>query len=410
MTPPPPARRASRPAGRRLLSGVSAGVADHLGVDVLWVRLTFVVSVFLNGAGLVAYLLLWRFLPLATEEPASPGLAAATRGGLRTGRQLTWIDHTRAAAVLALGAGVGLALQMSGHGVAWGLFVPLLVGAAGLAVMWRGLDDVGLGQRFRGLSVVRTLVGLGLVVGAGAYLVTVEAGWTALADASLAIVVALTGAAVLVGPWIASLVSDLGAERRERARSQERADMAAHLHDSVLQTLALLQKHADDPATVATIARRQERELRAWLYGGGELAGTTLAAALRQAADEVEDDHRIAVELVVVGEGDLALDPDVAALVRAAREAMVNAAKHAGVDRVDVFAEVAPTQVEVFVRDRGTGFDPEAVGEDRMGLRGSVVDRMGRHGGRARVRSAPGEGAEVALTLPRESQAEEENA
>ncbi|WP_229051787.1 ATP-binding protein [Aeromicrobium sp. Leaf350] len=396
--PAPPVRRAYRPAGRRLVSGVSAGVADHLGVDTLWVRLAFTVTAVLNGVGIVAYLLLWRFLPIA-DDTASPGLEAAGRRGLRTARTTTWVDHTRAVAILALGAGVALALQVSGQGIAWGWLVPLTVGGAGLAVMWRGLDDVGRVSRLRWWSVARVVVGIGLVAAAAAFAVTVEGGWSALADAGVAIAVALVGLAIVAGPWIASLVTDLGAERRERVRSQERADVAAHLHDSVLQTLSLLQKYADDPATVSTVARRQERELRAWLYGGDELADSTLAVAMRAAADEVEDHHRVAVELVVVG--DTPVDPDVVAVVRAAREAMVNAAKHAGVDRVDVFAEASPGVVEVFVRDRGAGFDPESVDPDRMGLRGSIMDRVRRHGGRAEVRSSPGSGTEVRLVLPR---------
>jgi len=254
-------------------------------------------------------------------------------------------------------------------------------------------------SRLRWWSVARVVAGIGLLGTAAAFAVTVEGGWSALADAGVAIAVALIGVALVAGPWIASLVADLGAERRERVRSQERADVAAHLHDSVLQTLSLLQKYADDPATVSTVARRQERELRAWLYGGDDLADSTLNAALRAAADEVEDHHRVAVELVVVG--DAAIDPDLAALVRAAREAVLNAARHAGVDRVDVFAEVTPTMAEVFVRDRGVGFDPAMVDPDRMGLRGSITDRMRRHGGRADVRSSPGSGTEVRLVLPR---------
>ena len=398
--PVPPVRRAHRPAGRRLVSGVSAGVAEHLGVDTLWVRLAFTVTAAVNGTGIVAYLLLWRFLPMA-EDAASPGLEAAARRGLRPLRTTSWVDHTRAVAVLALGAGVGLALQLSGRGIAWNVLVPLTIGGAGLAVMWRGLDDVGGRSHLRWWSIVRVVVGIGILGAAAAFTVTVEGGWSSLADAGVAIAVALIGVALVAGPWIASLVADLGEERRERVRSQERADVAAHLHDSVLQTLSLLQKYADDPATVSTVARRQERELRAWLYGGDDLADSTLNAALRAAADEVEDHHRVAVELVVVG--DAPVDPDLAALVRAVREAVLNAARHAGVDRVDVFAEVTPAMAEVFVRDRGTGFDPAAVDPDRMGLRGSIIDRLHRHGGRADVRSAPGAGTEIRMVLPRRS-------
>ena len=174
--------------------------------------------------------------------------------------------------------------------------------------------------------------------------------------------------------------------------------MAAHLHDSVLQTLALIQRQADDPKAIQQLARRQERELRTWLYGD-ELHETTLKAALTAAAVEVEDERGIPVELVVVGDCDTS-DP-VQSLVRAAREAMVNAAKHSGADKIDVYAEIDEERIEVFVRDRGQGFDLDGVAEDRMGVKGSIIDRMARHGGTATVRSTPGEGTEVRLEITR---------
>jgi len=187
-------------------------------------------------------------------------------------------------------------------------------------------------------------------------------------------------------------------ERAARVRSQERADVAAHLHDSVLQTLALIQKHSDDGRTVAGLARAQERDLRAWLYGDTASTDTSVAAALRSAAAEVEDAHGLPVEVVTVG--DAPVGEESRPLVLAAREAMVNAAKHSGAVRVDVYAEVAGDRVEVFVRDRGRGFRPEDVPEDRLGVRRSIIDRMERHGGAATVRSAPGEGTEVRLSMP----------
>jgi signal transduction histidine kinase len=174
--------------------------------------------------------------------------------------------------------------------------------------------------------------------------------------------------------------------------------MAAHLHDSVLQTLALIQRQAGDPKAVTALARRQERELRQWLYGES-LGSATLAEALSGEIIDVEDRHGVDVELVTVG--DCELTPEVTAVVRAAREAMVNAAKHSGADRVDVYAEVDPELVSVYVRDRGKGFDLASVEEDRMGVRGSIVERVKRAGGRAIIRTAPGEGTEVRLELPR---------
>ncbi len=208
----------------------------------------------------------------------------------------------------------------------------------------------------------------------------------------------VAGIGIVVGPWLYRLAADLTAERAERVRTQDRADVAAHLHDSVLQTLALIQKNAHDGPLVARLARSQERDLRAWLYSGESTDESTVAGALRRVAATVEDAHGIAVELVVVGDRPYveALTP----VVRATGEALTNAAKHAGVDRVDVYAEVTDEAVSVFVRDRGVGFDPTSIPDDRFGVRQSIHDRMARHGGQAEIRSTPGEGTEVRLHLP----------
>ncbi|MCU1673549.1 MAG: putative signal transduction histidine kinase, partial [Frankiales bacterium] len=211
--------------------------------------------------------------------------------------------------------------------------------------------------------------------------------------------VVVLGLTVLTAPFWLRMTADLRVERRERIRSQERAEVAAHVHDSVLQTLALIQKAADDPREVTRLARVQERELRGWLYRPQGRPDTTLSAALEQAAAEVEEAHRTPVEVVVVG--DCAVDERLGALVAATREAVVNAAKHSGADQVRVYAEVEEDRVAVFVRDRGRGFDPAAVGADRYGLAESVVGRMARNGGSAEVRSTPGEGTEVRLEVAR---------
>jgi signal transduction histidine kinase/phage shock protein PspC (stress-responsive transcriptional regulator) len=394
-------RRAYRPADRRLVGGVATGLADHLGVPVIWVRVAFIVGSWLQGVGVIAYLLLWRFLPLQTPD-LSPGLESATRRGLRRHPTAGPVEIAQTIALGAVGIGVLLFIQSSGRGIDEQLFGPLLLAVVGVAVIWRQLDDAAWSRwmrQTRGWAfAVRIAAGAGLVAVAGLYFLTKEGGWGAALNLAAALVVAVLGIGLILGPWIARLIGDLGEERRERVRSQERADVAAHLHDSVLQTLALLQKNAGDPAAVATLARRQERELRDWLYGNDEQPGDSFAAALRATAAEIEDAHHVSVELIAVG--DVPLDPDNVALVRAAREAMVNAAKHAGVQRVDVYAETDGRSVEVFVRDRGTGFDPGAIAEDRMGVRGSIIDRIQRHGGTATIRSSPGDGTEVALSVP----------
>lgn len=199
-----------------------------------------------------------------------------------------------------------------------------------------------------------------------------------------------------------ALEQRLAAEQAERARSQERADTAAALHDSVLQTLALIQRRSHDPGEVSLLARRQERDLRDWLAGRAGLGGgqgPTLAAALKDAAADVEGAYPVTVEVVTVG--DLPVDGAIQAIVAAAREAMVNAAKHAGVPVVAVYAEVDDDAVTVFVRDRGGGFDPAVVPADRRGIAESIVGRMQRAGGTAAIKAAPGSGTEVVLSLPR---------
>jgi signal transduction histidine kinase len=211
------------------------------------------------------------------------------------------------------------------------------------------------------------------------------------------LVLAAVGVGLVVGPWLLRLTRALRFERAERIRSQERADVAAHLHDSVLQTLALIQLRAADSQAVVQLARTQERELRRWLYEPEDRGELMLAAALKDAAAELEDERGMVVELVIVG--DVAVGDRFQPLVAATREALLNAAKHSGVQRVDVYGEVEASGVEIFVRDRGHGFDVDLIPDDRLGVRRSIVDRMVRHGGGAAVRSKPGEGAEIRLWM-----------
>jgi signal transduction histidine kinase len=212
------------------------------------------------------------------------------------------------------------------------------------------------------------------------------------------VLVTVIGLALITGPWWMRMMSQLSSERAERIRSQERADIAAHLHDSVLQTLALIQRNAGSPREVARLARGQERTLRSLLYGDRTATGQ-FADELRTAAAEVEDAYAVSVDVVVVG--DAPLDGDLAALAAAAREALVNAAKHSGVDAVSVYAELEPHEVSVFVKDRGMGFDMDAIADDRQGIRGSIVGRVERHGGTVRLTSAKGAGTEVELRMKR---------
>jgi signal transduction histidine kinase/phage shock protein PspC (stress-responsive transcriptional regulator) len=410
-------RRATRSAEERYLGGVAGGLAAHLGLPVLWVRAGFVVLTVLSGFGAVLYAGLWLMLPLEHEVEAEPqGIAAATRQGKRTSRLPRRLDDIGPmVALAALAVGALLLLRQLGVGFGSVFFWPLLLATVGVALLWRQADEA---QRARWASssvrvnpmqavlggggvaaAVRIFVGIALLASAIGALVAQSGNISLLDDVALATALGVIGVGLIVWPWVYRLTSDLSDERRERIRSQERADVAAHLHDSVLQTLAMIQKQADDPRMVATLARAQERDLRSWLYDDPGRTVDTLSAALRAAAAEVEDGHGVPVEVVTVG--DRTLSPDVDALAKAAREAMVNAALHSGADKVDVFAEAGPDRVEVFVRDRGRGFDPEDVPADRHGVRGSIINRVRRHGGDADVRSGHGEGTEVRLSLNR---------
>ena len=244
-----------------------------------------------------------------------------------------------------------------------------------------------------GTCVMVGVVGLVVVVSP-----ELRVGVTASVEGLLFALLGLAGVALVTAPLLWRTFGQLRAEREARIREQERAEVAAIVHDQVLHTLALIQRNAGDARTVQRLARVQERSLRGWLYQPGTGAGDMLAAAVEQACAEVEQAYAIVVESVVVG--DRAVDENVAALVLAAREAMVNAARHAKVETVSLYAEVESDAVSVFVRDRGVGFDPDQVDRDRQGVRGSIIGRMARHGGTAEIRSEPGEGTEVRLRLP----------
>jgi signal transduction histidine kinase len=394
VTTPAPALHRRRSG--RLVAGVAGGVADHLGVKVLWVRATFVALMMVSGAGVVAYGLLWIFV---RQEAPTVERVVPVR------------ERQQALGLAALGLGVGLAASAVGNSALGWVIGPLGVAIVGAAVVWREADEAQrrrwTGARAGWRAALLRVVAGALFVAAGiAVFLLGNLDMGQVQFGLLAVLATLVGVAVITVPWWVRLVRDLGEERRERIREAERAEIAAHLHDSVLQTLALIQRQSGSPREVARLARGQERELRTWLYGPGgyrrprgEPAEENLTGALAAAAAEVEDTYALTVRPVVVG-GDRPLDDDLRALVLAAREAMVNAAKHAGVDEVSVYAEVEPDEVNVFVRDRGAGFDPDAVPADRHGLAGSVHDRMTRHGGTVRLRTRPGEGTEVHLRMP----------
>jgi len=360
--------RLERVERNRVLAGVCSGIAEKLAIDPTLVRLVFALLTFASGAGILAYLGAWALLP-------APGTAAAPprRRRIVGTVLLVW------SAIVAL-RGLGLA-----DSLVWPL--ALIAAAAALAT---GSATLGLNERrTRVTAIVLTVIGILLFVSRNTH----GSATTLLAPGAVAAALVL-----VLAPWAWRLVRERDAEHAARIRTQERADLAARVHDSVLQTLALIQRDPADARRVATLARRQERELRTWLYPDREPAAEgTLAEAVQTAAAEIEELHGLRVD--VVRTGDARLDERTHVLVLAAREAMANAAKHSGADEVSVFLEAGPGRVGLYVRDRGAGFDPEAVAADRRGISESIRGRMERVGGTATIVSAPGDGTDVELEL-----------
>jgi phage shock protein PspC (stress-responsive transcriptional regulator) len=402
----PPLRR---DRARGLLGGVCAGLGERLGVDPLVLRIGFVIAAGAGGTGIAVYLLCWALIP--PGEGARRPLVARALGRRESWMVASGITLLLLAALLLFRA--------------WGLWIgdavmwPLVLATGGGALIWRQSQGAavveppprerarpggGAGRPRRGLRLARPSLGIvalgaALIVGGALVFLWLNGALVPDRDVTLAVLVVVVALTLILAPWWLRLTRGLTEERAERIRTQERAEMAAHLHDSVLQTLALMQKRAEDPREVAALARRQERELRAWLNAGSRRApAASLAAALEAAVVEVEDDHGVPVEVVAVG--DRPLDERGEALVAAAREAVLNAVKFAPGAAISVYAEVgADGGAEVFVRDRGPGFDLTTIPADRRGLRESVLGRMERHGGCAAIHTRPGEGTEVELVM-----------
>ncbi|HZB31119.1 MAG TPA: PspC domain-containing protein [Streptosporangiaceae bacterium] len=375
--------RLDRRADGRLVAGVCRGIADHLGLEVVIVRLAFSLLIIAGGVGVAAYIALWVLVP-SRDEPA----------------QRDWTQFAAYGALI-----LGLSFLTWASGLAKAALWPLVAGGLGAAVLWQQADRNQRQRWLRTTTVplrrmwLRSLLGAFLVIGGIGGFVAQRVNATEARAVLIATAVILSGVAVIATPWLMRLWQDLDVERRERIRSQERAELAAHVHDSVLHTLTLIQRSAHDSREVQRLARSQERELRGWLYAPRADPDQTLAAAVQKIAGEVEDDHGVPIEVVCVG--DCSLTAALGAMLQAAREAMVNAAKYAEAPSVSVYAEVSGDDVAIYVRDRGKGFDLDAIPRDRMGVRGSIIGRMERSGGTATVRTAPGEGTEVRLELKR---------
>jgi signal transduction histidine kinase/phage shock protein PspC (stress-responsive transcriptional regulator) len=385
----------------RIVTGVAGGVGERLGIDPMLVRIAFIVLTGAGGAGIAVYAAAW----VASED-------APTRHGPSPPPAVRSAQRLAALGLVLLGTLLILreAGLWFGDAISW----PLALAGAGSAVLWSRSDAedrarvAGLARRLPAdtvpgvlagpASLPRILIGGGLLA-AGLFILLVTSpgmSFEAVGPVLAAMTVTVAGVALLIGPWVSRLVRQLSEERRERIRSEERAEMAAHLHDSVLQSLALIQR-AGEPREMVTLARAQERELRAWLYGV-HTDPDSLRRAVEETAARLEERHHVPVEVVCVG--DAPLDDRLRALVQATAEAVSNAARHAGADRVSVYVEAEDGVATAYVTDQGVGFDPSSVAPGRLGITESIEGRMVRYGGEATVSSAPGEGTEVTLRMP----------
>jgi signal transduction histidine kinase/phage shock protein PspC (stress-responsive transcriptional regulator) len=437
-----PARPPLVRSSDRVIAGVCAGLANHLGWPVRMVRIGMTVAALAGGAGVAFYAWLWIMVPTADESarrnarrpaspiapavsspdalgipgtPAAPGTpgvppepgAAGTPGTPMPGSWWSKVPGMPFGKEILLGAGLLLAAgiliaRLLGVDVPLGTLIPVAAILGGAAIAWMQLDETrraGLVDKTKADQAggwARLAAGLALVVAGVLVMVSGSGSWEQTWLALLASVAVLGGVALVLLPWGLKFWRDLETERAGRVRATERAEIAAHLHDSVLQTLALIQRRAGNEHDVIRLARAQERELRGWLYRDADKESGQLSAGITSAAAEVEDALGHAVEVVSVG--DCVMTQRHEALVQAAREAMLNAARHGG-GHVSVYVEVTDAAAEVFVRDRGPGFDPDAVPPDRLGVRESIIGRMNRHGGTAAIISSP-DGTEVRLRLP----------
>lgn len=378
-----------RPQEGRWLGGVCAGLAEHLAISVVLVRTVMVGLALLNGAGVIAYLFLWGFAPSDDSEPKTfAGVLTLLRFG----------------AFLTAGGLVVAGLDATGQSPSLGWVAAGLIALGALAV-WSQLaastQAPPSGSRWSQAWVGARLV-LGLAIAAVGLILLVTRGdsWREWIELLAVLGAVLAGLALIATPAVSRVWQQLRTEQAARARESERADIAAHLHDSVLQTLALIQRNSDN-SEVTRLARAQERELRQWLFAGSPQEQLTLAAALAAVAGEVEDRHGIPLEVVV--SGDRAMSDAGQAVVSAMREALVNASVHAA-PPISAYVEIGPQGVSAFVRDHGAGFEIAEIAEDRGGVNGSIRDRMARHGGAATFRRRdPGMEVELEMPMAREN-------
>ena len=398
MVKPP---RAYRAVDRALVAGVAAGLSAHSRFAVWAIRIAFILASVWKFSGAVAYAVLWLLLP--REEKIQPiGLVAAERQGLRTvahkdnyPQVLGWFGS------FLIGMGIALLIRYYDRGLMGELSLFVFAVGVGIGLVWLTRET----EWPRWAKALMAFWGICMAWSAGTFIqarvwslirIDVQPGMENYLTTLFFSGTAMIGCVLVVLPWIVHPARSEEAKQLELI-AETRADMAAHLHDSVLQTLAVIQKSAADPATVARLARRQEKELREWLYGD-QADEESAIVSLKEVIAELEATYPVTVELVSVGDHEMTVEVD--AVVRAAREAIQNAAKHSGATQIDVYAEMSGDKAEVYVRDRGKGFKMDDIGDDRMGIRRSIVDRMERYGGSVDIRSTVSEGTEIHLSMP----------
>jgi signal transduction histidine kinase len=375
-----------------LIAGVAGGIGERIGVDPVLVRIAFVLLSFAGAVGVVLYVAAWFIALDPGDRRAPPPREATILQDVAFGAIVYGAILVLRAAKLWLGDPIGVPLLIVGGGAA------LVYVGAGRERKPRWAHAALVRETPTGRPSLAHLAFGGLfVMGGVIWFLIANRSFSGLLATVIAVAVTFVGLAIVFGPWVYRMAGQLSDERRDRIRSEERAELAAHLHDSVLQTLALIQRNAGSPRKMASLARRQERELRAWLYGSTDVSGQ-LQAAIRDMADAIEETHEVSVETVMVG--DCAMDERTHAVLQACREAATNAARHSGADEISVYVECEPTLVTAFVRDRGNGFDPSSIPAGRRGIVDSIHGRIERHGGTATITSASDEGCEVQITMP----------
>jgi len=408
-TPQRPFRRGAENA---ILGGVCGGLAIRLGIRERTVRVVFSLLALVSGLGLLLYMLLWFTLARSGEDRVIAQRILGRRRELH--RTLLGLIVVVVTIIILYHLGIpNLGIYT------W----PVLLSAVGVVGIWRGsspderrhLEDLVKSAPLMRIPAAKSRKNLWLRVLLGSVLILVglrslsrlHGVFGGVTPQLFGTLIVIVGVLILLAPWWLETLSELSGERRERVRIEERANVAAHLHDSVLQTLTLIERAAGDETAVMRLARNQERELRQWLFepnhGANDAATSTYSSLLHGIENEIENDYGVKVELVIVGDGDLDANDALLALIAAGREAAINAAQWSGAGSISIFAEVESTSMTLFVRDLGKGFDVDAVPTDRQGIALSIRQRMAQHGGSASIKSILGAGTEVQLAVPRSS-------